>query len=101
MTTVTPDSDLLQISSIPELSGNRSAAFREYVIRAMGPAHRIVEIDLSTTGFVDSTGLGALVALNRFISAQGRVLRLLNPSRMCRQLLDLTRLSRIFQIEPR
>src|SRR5947207_10600791 len=86
MNTIASSSDLLEISGIHELSGARSAAFRDHVKRAIEPFHRIVEIDFSGTSFVDSTGLGALVALHRIISAQGGVLRLVNPSPMCRQL---------------
>src|ERR1700749_2799440 len=101
MNTITLNPAVLEISGVPELSGAVAANFREEVRRALEPSHRSIEIDMSATAFVDSAGLGALVALHKLASGRGGGLRLINPTLMCRQLLDLTRLSRVFQIEVR
>ncbi len=55
-------------------------------------------IDLSKTRFIDSSGLGVLLSLNKTLQAQGGVLKLLNPSSAVTQLIELTRLHRVFEI---
>ncbi len=55
-------------------------------------------IDLSQTRFIDSSGLGVLISLNKMIRAEGRVLKLVNPSSAAAQLIELTRLHRVFEI---
>ena len=57
-----------------------------------------VSIDLSNTRFIDSSGLGVLLSLNKSFRAQGGVLKLLNPSAAVLQLVELTRLHRVFEI---
>jgi len=47
---------------------------------------------------VDSCGLGALVALHKTAAARGGVLRLINPTPPVQQILELTRMHRIFEI---
>jgi anti-anti-sigma factor len=93
--------DLLKICGSADLSGPKAVAFREGAKSALEPSHRTIEINLTGTAFLDCAGLGALVALHKIISARRGTVRLVNPSPMCRQLLDLTQLSRIFEIERR
>jgi anti-sigma B factor antagonist len=47
---------------------------------------------------VDSCGLGALVALHKTAAAHGGVLRLINPTPPVQQILELTRMHRIFEV---
>jgi anti-anti-sigma factor len=60
-----------------------------------------VDFDLSQTDNVDSTGLGALVALFRSVRTRaGRAVpfRLLNPAPPAQQLIELTRLHHLFHV---
>ena len=89
----------LRISEIPELTAVNSGAFREEVRAALPEAPTLVEIDLSQTRFLDSSGLGALFALYRSAQAtKGVRLRLLNPTREVHQLLELTQMQQLFEI---
>jgi anti-sigma B factor antagonist len=98
--------DILGISDIEELGAANSEAFRRQV-RAAIPASalRAIEIDLSKTEFVDSCGLGALIAVQKWASSHngnGAVpVRLLNPPLSVQQVFELTRLHRIFEIVKR
>jgi anti-anti-sigma factor len=53
---------------------------------------------MSLTRAIDSTGLGALVSVNRFIVSRQGQLRLINPVPVVRKVLDLTQLSKSFEI---
>ena len=50
------------------------------------------------TRFIDSSGLGVLLSLNKTLRTQGGILKLLNPSNAVAQLIELTRLHRVFEI---
>ena len=54
---------------------------------------------MRSTTFVDSSGLGALISLHKHLSERDGKVRLLNPRQSVLQLLELTRMHRIFEIE--
>ena len=89
----------LSISDIPELTAVNSAHFRDEVRAALPTSPAVIEIDLSQTRFVDSSGLGALFALHRATAQRdGVILRLLNPRPEIQQLLELTQMQQLFEI---
>ena len=89
----------LNVSEIPELSALNSGTFRHEVNSALPDSPTLVEIDLSDTQFIDSSGLGALFALYRSAGeSQGAKLHLLNPTPEVRQLLELTQMQQLFEI---
>jgi anti-sigma B factor antagonist len=90
--------DTLRASAIAELSAANANSFRDEARHAFGESQRNIEIDLSQTASVDSCGLGALVALHKTAVARGGVLRLLNPTPPVQQILELTRMHRIFEV---
>ncbi len=58
-----------------------------------------LDIDLSQTLFVDSSGLGALFSLYKTTgNGSGIKLRLLNPAPPIQQLLELTQMHQFFEI---
>lgn len=81
-----------------ELCANTSLQWKERVTKDLTSSQDIVSIDLSKTRFIDSSGLGVLLSLNKTLRAQGGVLKLLNPSSSVAQLIELTRLHRVFEI---
>lgn len=90
--------ETLQISEVPELTAEHSSAFRARARAALAPELKQIEVDLSQTVFIDSSGLGALIALHKTASSRGGSLRLLHPQPQVRQLLELTRMHRLFEI---
>lgn len=88
----------LRISSVRELSATTANSFRDEARRAFEDGQLNIEIDLSQTASVDSCGLGALVALHKTAATRGGVLRLLNPNPAVQQILELTRMHRIFEV---
>ena len=90
--------DTLRVYAINELGAANANAFRDWVRETFGETQKHIEIELSETTFVDSCGLGALVALHKTACSRGGKLRLLNPQPPVRQILELTRMDRIFEI---
>ena len=57
-------------------------------------------VDFAEAGYIDSRGLGALVAVAKQIRGRGASMRLMNLNSELRQLFALTRLDGLFDIGP-
>jgi anti-sigma B factor antagonist len=95
--------ETLSISGITELGAANSNAFRDEVRAALPLELTSIEIDLSQTSFVDSCGLGALIAVHKTACSRngGVAIRLLNPTPPVQQIFELTRMHRLFEIVKR
>jgi len=91
--------DTLTITGVKELGAANSQAFRDQVRAALTDRQKNIEIDLSQTMFIDSCGLGALISLHKTACSRNGVVRLLNPTPPVEQILDLTRMHRIFEVK--
>ena len=90
--------DTLEISEVKELGAANANVFRDDARKAMTNGQRNIDIDLSQTRFVDSCGLGALIALHKTACDRKGRMRLVNPTAPVQQILELTRLHRILEI---
>ena len=90
--------DTLCISDVTELGAVNSNALRDEARAALTTKHRNIEIDLSQTSFLDSCGLGALIALHKTACSRRGMVRLINPTLAVQQMLELTHLNRIFEV---
>lgn len=90
--------DTVRITGITELGAANSGAFRDWVRSSIRNGQRNIEVDLSQTTFIDSCGLGALIALHKTACSREGTLRLLNPQPSVQQVLQLTRMHRLFEI---
>jgi anti-sigma B factor antagonist len=93
--------DTLSITGMKELGASNANSFRDHARAAMTEANKVIEIDLSQTMFVDSCGLGALISLHKLACTRNGQVRLLNPTPPVQQILELTRMHRIFEIVKR
>ena len=59
---------------------------------------RVIVLDLSEVEMLDASGLGVLVSLHNWTSARGIQLKLVNPSLLVREMLELTGLTSVFHI---
>jgi anti-sigma B factor antagonist len=91
-------SDTLRISDVTDLGAAESNQFRDEVRSSLTADLKNIDIDLSQTAFIDSCGLGALVALHKTACGRGGSVRLRNPVPEVQQILELTRMHRIFDI---
>lgn len=88
----------LLISGITELTAAKSTAFKNDVRDNLGDAIKEVIVDCSLIEFIDSSGLGALISVNKAADQHGAELSLKSPSPTATQLLELTRLHRVLKI---
>jgi anti-sigma B factor antagonist len=88
----------LLLSGIHELAAANSTSFRDDARAALKDGITTIDVDLSLTRFVDSSGLGALIALHKTMCARGGTVRIINPTPNVEQILELTRLHRVFEI---
>jgi anti-sigma B factor antagonist len=90
--------ETLHISDFAELGAANSDEFRDKARAAMTAAQKNIDIDLSHTMFMDSCGLGTLISLHKTTCSRNGAVRLLNPTPNVKQVLDLTRMHRLFEI---
>lgn len=93
---VSPDS--LQAQAPQELTASNAAAFRDQMIKLLNDEPKVLAIDMSRTTFLDSSGLGALVGLQKVAASWQGSLTLLDPLPAVRQIIELTRLNRLFNV---
>lgn len=79
------------------LDASNVRAFREDMQRLMKDRHQVV-LDMSHMKFVDSSGLGALIACLRDANARKGDFRLGAMPRPIRALFELMRMHRVFSI---
>ena len=77
--------------------GNRQE-LKDLVQAALDQGERRLLIDFSRTGYIDSSGLGALVSLSKKIREAGGELRLSGLNEDLRSLFELTKLDTLFAI---
>jgi anti-sigma B factor antagonist len=79
--------------------GNRQE-LKDLVQAALDRGERRILIDFSRTGYIDSSGLGALVSISKKIREAGGELKLSGLNEDLRSLFELTKLDALFQISP-
>jgi anti-sigma B factor antagonist len=71
---------------------------KSVIQEAVDKGERKFLIDFSQTGYIDSSGLGALVSLSKKVREQGGELRLAGLNEDLRSLFELTKLDTLFAI---
>ena len=84
-----------------ELDLRSAPLLRARLAEAVERGDRDVTVDLSAVGFIDSTGLAALLnALRRLTRAGRRLTLIAPPGSAAARLLTLTRLDSTFRVQP-
>jgi anti-sigma B factor antagonist len=95
--TTTAEGQTLEVRLAGEFDINAVDEFRA-VVEERETAWRRAEIDLADVVFMDSSGLGALVALDTHARERGHELTLVRPSLPVSRLLQLTGLDSHFTV---
>ncbi|GBD33013.1 MAG: anti-sigma factor antagonist [Gemmatimonadales bacterium] len=77
--------------------GNRHE-LKQKVLEALERGERKLLVDFSNTGYIDSSGLGALVSLSKKIRESGGELKLAGLNEDLKTLFELTKLDTLFTI---
>jgi anti-sigma B factor antagonist len=78
--------------------GEPEATFKRTVTRLLEEGKVYLLVDLSAVGFLDSSGLGALVRALTNSQKEGGQTKLLNAGPQVRRLLEMTKLDSVFEI---
>jgi anti-sigma B factor antagonist len=90
--------DTLIVGGIQELNGANAGRFRDQIRSALSEPLRNIEIDMSQATFMDSSGLGALISLQKTARSRQGWVRLVNPTLRVEQILEVTHMHHIFEI---
>jgi len=78
--------------------GEESTALRERVKSLLGAGQKRIVLDMSNVTYIDSAGLGILVAAHVTAKNQGAALHLSNLGNKFHDVLQLTRLLTVFSV---
>ncbi len=78
------------------INGETSGLFKSEV-KKLVPEHKRIVADLSSVEYVDSSGLGAILATYISAKSSGADLKLINLSQRVSDLLRLTKLASVFE----
>ncbi len=95
---IASNNQTLSVSSTNELTAANALAAKSKVKETLTPEHSQIDLDLSETTFIDSSGLGVLISLHKEMASRKGKLRIVNPTSSVNQILELTRLHRLFEI---
>ena len=79
--------------------GEGNVMLREIVRELLDKGNKKIVLDLDEVQYVDSSGIGELVKTHTTVRNQGGQLRLINLNKRVNDLLQMTRLSAVFDIE--
>lgn len=80
------------------LEGETSVRFKEKMRGLLDDRRRQLVVDLGNVEFVDSSGLGALIATLKVLRARDGDMVLANVTEAVRSVLEITRLLRVFDV---
>lgn len=90
--------DVLVVTVEGQLVVNNRQEFKQAILDAVEQGARVAVVDFSGAGYIDSSGLGALVSLSRRLRDAGGDLRLVGLNEDLRTLFELTRLDALFPL---
>jgi anti-sigma B factor antagonist len=95
--TRTTASGVVVIQPTGRLNMTASPALRKQVTDIVEGGENRIVVDLSTTEFIDSSGLGALIASQKIARAAGGDLRIAAPTQQICTVLELSNLDQLLQ----
>jgi len=80
--------------------GEESNALREKVKSLLAAGHKKIVLNMNDVTYIDSSGLGTLVAAHSSARAQGASLKLCNLGAKFQEILQVTKLVTVFEVYP-
>lgn len=92
------ESDGITLKVKGRLTGEAVDVLRRNIMRADFDSYKTFDLELSQVSHSDSTGLGMLIGIHRFLLDRDRQLRLIDPSPALLRLLKIAHLDQVFTI---
>lgn len=80
--------------------GEESNALREKVKSLLAAGQKKIVLNMDNVSYIDSSGLGTLVAAHTSSRAQGSALKLSNLGSKFQEILQVTKLVTVFEVYP-
>ena len=80
--------------------GEESNALREKVKTLLASGEKKIVLDMQNVSYIDSSGLGSLVAAHTSAKAQGAALKLSHLGSKFQEILLVTKLMTVFEVYP-
>ena len=90
--------DVLLVDVEGQLVVTNRQEFKQAILDAVEQGARTIIIDFARSGYIDSSGLGALVSLSKRVRDVGGDVRLAGLNDDLRTLFELTRLDQLFPL---
>lgn len=90
--------DVLIVTVDGQLVVTNRQEFKQAILDGVEQGVKLVVVDFTTSGYIDSSGLGALVSLSRRLRETAGDLRLVGLNDDLRSLFELTRLDALFPL---
>lgn len=91
--------DLVRVRISGELTADTCQNLMRAITESLSRDPRKIALDLKDVPFLDTSGLGMLVAVQKITKDAGVRMVLMNPSEPVRDLLKMTRLTEVFAIK--
>ena len=88
-----------ELNPTGELTIESADAFREMFTQLLDSGITRFFVGLGNLHYIDSTGLGSLVRLNREVKARDGALRFYNPAPPVKDIFELTHLDKVLEID--
>jgi anti-sigma B factor antagonist len=92
------EGDITVIRSEGQLTVNNRQELKTMIAERLDQGDRRFVLDFGDTGYIDSSGLGALVTISKQVRERGGELRLGGLNEDLRSLFELTKLDTLFSI---
>ena len=93
------DRNVVVLDVVGKLSaGPAGLAFRGLFQRCVSEGTERFLVNLAKVSYIDSSGLGELLTAHTSLRNRGGSVKLLNPSKRIRDLLQMTKLQNIFEV---
>ena len=90
--------DVLMVDVEGQLVVTNRQDFKQAILDEVELGARTVVLDFTQSGYIDSSGLGALVSLSKRVRDAGGDVRLTGLNEDLRRLFELTRLDQLFPL---
>jgi anti-sigma B factor antagonist len=78
--------------------GENTKSFRKMIHELTGAGRKKILLNLADITYIDSSGIGELIAAFTTVKHQGGAVKLLNPTKRVCDLLHITRIYTVFEV---
>jgi anti-sigma B factor antagonist len=78
--------------------GESASTFRDAIGDLVAAGHKKLLLNLAEVSYIDSSGIGELVAAFTTLSTQGGVMKVINLTKRVKDLLQITRQHTLFEV---